>query len=114
MPHVRRYFSPQFKAELVIEVLKGESDIETIAARNDINPGLLRTWKREFLENASVVFESGREDNIREKLLAERKEKAKYARKAEELTRQVDWMKKVSEEALGPDYEDLYDPKPFD
>lgn len=27
---------------------------------------------------------------------------------------QVDWLKKKSEEILGPDYETKYSPKPFD
>jgi transposase-like protein len=113
MSRTRRNFSANFKASLVLEALKGEKDINTIATENDIQPNLLRNWKREFLEKAAVVFDDSREDNLKEKLAAERKEKAEYAKKVGQLTMQVDWMKKKSEEILGPDYESKFSPKPF-
>lgn len=114
MSRTRRNFTAKFKSDLVLEVLKGEKDINTIATENDIQPNLLRNWKREFLEKASVVFDDSREDNLKEKLANERKEKAEYAKKVGQLTMQVDWLKKKSEEMLGPDYESRFSPKPFE
>ena len=70
--------------------------------------------QQEFLDNASVVFNDKREDNLKEKLAEERKEKAEYAKKVGQLTMQVDWLKKKSEEICGPDYESKFSPKPFD
>ena len=96
------------------EVLKGEKDINTIATENDIQPNLLRNWKKEFLDNAALVFDDKREENVKEKLAAERKEKAAYAKKVGQLTMQVDWLKKKSEELLGPDYESKFSKKPFE
>ena len=84
----------KFKSELVIELLKGEKDLNTLAAENNIQPNLLRNWKKEFLDKASVVFDDTREDNLKEKLSMERKEKAAYAKKVGQLTMQVDWLKK--------------------
>ena len=55
---------------------------------------LLRNWKKEFLANAPLAFDNKREDNLREKLAEERKEKAEYAKKVGQLTMQVDWLKK--------------------
>ena len=75
---------------------------------------LLRNWKKEFLSNAFLAFDNKREDNLREKLAEERKEKAEYAKKVGQLTMQVDWLKKKSEEVIGPDYESKFSPKPFD
>ena len=75
---------------------------------------LLRNWKKEFLANAPLAFDNKREDNLREKLAEERKEKAEYAKKVGQLTMQVDWLKKKSEEIVGPDYESKFSPKPFD
>ncbi len=92
MSRTRRNFSAKFKSELVIELLKGEKDLNTIASENNIQPNLLRNWKKEFLDKASVVFDDSRE----------------------ELTMQVDWLKKKSEETLGPDYESKFSPKPFE
>lgn len=42
MSHTRRNFTVQFKAKFVLEVLKGEKDINTIATENAIQPDLLR------------------------------------------------------------------------
>ena len=100
MSRTRRNFSAKFKSELVIELLKGEKDLNTIASENNIQPNLLRNWKRE--------------DNLKEKLALERKEKAEYAKKVGQLTMQVDWLKKKSEATLGPDYESKFSPKPFE
>ena len=114
MSRIKRTFSPEFKAKLVLEVLKGEKELNVIATENNIQPNWLRNWKREFLSKASIVFDDSREDNLREKLASERKEKDQYAKKVGQLTMQVDWLKKKSEEMLGPDYESKYSPKPFE
>lgn len=46
MSRTRRNFSAKFKSELVIELLKGEKDLNTIASENNIQPNLLRNWKK--------------------------------------------------------------------
>lgn len=114
MSRTKRTFSPEFKAKLVLEVLKGEKELNVIATENDIQPNLLRNWKKEFLDKASVVFDDSREENLKEKLASERKEKDQYAKKVGQLTMQVDWLKKKSEEMFGPDYESKFSPKPFE
>ena len=98
MSRQRRSFSAKFKSDLVIELLKGEKDLNTLAAENSIQPNLLRNWKKEFLNNASLVFDDKREEN----------------QKVGQLTMQVDWLKKKSEEICGPDYESKFSPKPYD
>ena len=69
MSRKRRNFSAKFKSDLVIELLKGEKDINTLAVEKKIQPNLLRNWKKEFLDNASVVFDDKREENLKEKNL---------------------------------------------
>ena len=114
MSRSRRNFSAEFKTNLVLQLLKGEKELNVLAVENDIQPNLLCNWKKEFLANASLAFDNKREDNLREKLAEERKEKAEYAKKVGQLTMQVDWLKKKSEEVVGPDYESKFSPKPFD
>ena len=94
MSRSRRNFSTEFKTNLVLQLLKGEKELNVLAVENDIQPNLLRNWKKEFLANASLAFDNKREDNLREKLAEERKEKAEYAKKVGQLTMQVDWLKK--------------------
>ena len=114
MSRSRRNFSAEFKTNLVLQLLKGEKDLNTLATENNIQPNLLRNWKKEFLNNASAVFDDKRQENLKDKLAEERKEKAEYAKKVGQLTMQVDWLKKKSEEICGPDYESKFSPKPFD
>ena len=52
----RRTYTPEYKAKLVIEVLQGEKELNTIAAENSISPNMLQNWKAEFLENAGRAF----------------------------------------------------------
>ena len=40
------------------------------------------------------MFDDKREENLKDKLVVERKEKAEYAKKVGQLTMQVDWLKK--------------------
>ena len=75
MSRQRRNFRAKFKSDLLIELLKGEKDLNTPAAENSIQPNLLRNRKKEFLDKASVVFDDKREDNLKEKLAEERKKK---------------------------------------
>ena len=94
MSRSRRNFSAEFKTNLVLQLLKGEKELNVLAVENDIQPNLLRNWKKEFLTNASLAFDNKREDNLREKLAEERKEKAEYAKKVGQLTMQVAGSKK--------------------
>jgi len=65
MSRTRRNFSAKLKSDLVLELLKGEKDLNTIASENQIQPNLLRNWKKEFIEKASVVFDDSREENLK-------------------------------------------------
>ena len=77
----------------MIELLKGEKDLNTIASENNIQPNLLRNWKKEFLDKASVVLMTHERINLKEKLALERKgKKHEYAKKVGQLTMQVDWL----------------------
>ena len=110
----KKKFLRQIQIRISDWTAQGEKDLNTIATENNIQPNLLRNWKKEFLDKASVVFDDTREDNLKVKLALERKEKAEYAKKVGQLTMQVDWLKKKSEETLGPDYESKFSPKPFE
>ena len=57
MSRQRRNFNAKFKSDLVIELLKGEKDLNTLATENNIQPNLLRNWKKEFLNNVVLCQE---------------------------------------------------------
>ncbi|HIC42763.1 MAG TPA: transposase, partial [Sulfurimonas sp.] len=49
----RKTFSADFKAKLVLEVLKEEQSINEIASKYEVLPKSLKDWKKQFLENIS-------------------------------------------------------------
>ena len=105
MGRTRRTFTAEEKLKVVMAVIQDGKAVSDVAKENNIHPNMILNWKKEFLANASLAFDNKREDNLREKLAEERKEKAAYAKKVGQLTMQVDWLKKKSEEVVGPDYE---------
>ena len=54
----RRRFTPEFKAELVFEVLSGDSSQAEVCRRHNLNENQLSEWKRHVLENGASLFES--------------------------------------------------------
>jgi transposase-like protein len=65
----RRRFKPEFKAEVVLEVLREEKTLSEIAADYGVHPNQLSRWKAEFIRNASRVFskETDEEDGLTDK-----------------------------------------------
>jgi transposase len=52
----RRKFTTDFKTKVVLESLKERSSIEQLAKKFEVHPTQINSWKREFLSNASAVF----------------------------------------------------------
>ena len=53
----RRKFTPEFKAEVVLEVLSGATSQAEVCRRHNLNENQLSQWKRQLLENASTLFD---------------------------------------------------------
>ena len=54
----RRRFTPEFKAELVLEVPSGGSCQAELCRRHNLSEDQLSQWKRHLLENAASLFAS--------------------------------------------------------
>ena len=54
----RRRFPPQFKAEVVIEVLMGQSSQAELCRKHNISQEQLSKWKHQLIDNAATLFES--------------------------------------------------------
>jgi transposase len=59
----QKRFTPEFKAEVVIEALNVESSEAELCRRHNITEAQLSQWKRQFVENAASVFESNRKQS---------------------------------------------------
>lgn len=56
MSKKRRQFSAEFKAKVVLELLSQEQTLNQVASKYGVLPKSLQEWKKQFLENASLVF----------------------------------------------------------
>ena len=52
----RRTFTPEFKTEVVLEALCGESSQAELCRRHNLSEDQLSKWKQQFIENAASVF----------------------------------------------------------
>lgn len=55
----RKQHHPEFKANVALEVLKGEQTVSELASRFGVHPTMIHQWKRALLEGASGVFDRG-------------------------------------------------------
>lgn len=102
----RRTYTAEYKAKLVIEVLREEETISEVASREGINVRQLSNWKREFLENAGRAFSQSRDEKAAAQQVVEMREKEKeYQAKVGQLTLEVDFLKEAHKSLLGTEWE---------
>ena len=58
----RGNFSDQFKAAVALEALRGDKSVQEIAAKRQLHPTHVSTWKRQAIEDMAGVF-SGKVKN---------------------------------------------------
>ncbi len=56
---MRRKFSDQFKAKIALEALRGDKTIQEIAAKHQLHPNQVSTWKKQAVEGLAGVFSKG-------------------------------------------------------
>jgi transposase-like protein len=58
----RRKFSAEFKAKVAVEAIKEQLTVSELAAKHEIHPNQISQWKKQFLDNASMVFSAEKAD----------------------------------------------------
>jgi putative transposase len=100
----RTTYSAEFKAKIVLELLQEGMTLSELSAKHGVNPVVISRWKQEFIEKSADVFKKGASEA--EKELEEKDHHiANLERKVGQLTYEVDWLKKKSDEVLGPGWE---------
>ena len=89
---MRKRYSPELKAKIVLEMIKEQKSVSQLAAEHGIHPTMLHRWRNHAVEHLSQLFSD--KDNVAEI-------KAEYERKIEELfteigrlTTQLAWLGK--------------------
>lgn len=78
----KRKFSAAFKSKVALEAIKEHKTINEIASEYQIQPGQVKEWKKQMLENMDKVFE--KEDHSMEK---------KFEKKEENLLKTIGELK---------------------
>ncbi|MFK3988522.1 IS3 family transposase [Exiguobacterium mexicanum] len=89
----RKRYTPEFKTQVVLEILKEEKTMSQIASEHGIHVNQLHKWKTHFLSEMPQVFKKQNKDQ--EKMRADYEEKLEnlYA-EVGKLTTQLSWIKK--------------------
>ena len=86
----RRRFTPEFKAQVVLEVLTGVPSPAEACRKHALSPNLLTTWKATFLERAHTRFQGDEPRDEDQARIAELEQLLGRA------TRQIEILKKAS------------------
>ncbi len=92
---MRKHYSPTFKVEVVLEILKEEKTMAQIAAERGVHPNQLSAWKAEVLKGLPSLFEL---DHTALRTLQDAHARQLQELYAEigQLTTQVNWLKRKS------------------
>lgn len=86
----RRRFTPEFKAQVVLEVISGIKTAAEAGREYRLQSPVLSRWKSEFLENAARVFEGDEQHSEEAARLVE------MERLVGRLTMELEIVKKAS------------------
>jgi transposase-like protein len=91
---MRKNYTPEFKATLVMELLREEITVNQLSSRHGIHPTQLNQWKKAVVEGIPELLTDKRK---RDKVVKEQEELINdlYAQIGE-LTARHSWLKKKS------------------
>lgn len=86
----KRRHTPEFKATVALEAIRGKFSIAELAERFQVNPSLIHSWKKTILEGAEELMLAGTKGLNREEEVRKEKEK-----RIEKLEKENRWLQKV-------------------
>ena len=94
---MRKSYTAEFKAKVVLQAIKGDKTIAELAAKFEVKPTQIGIWKKTMLEEMPGIFS----DKRKKKVVSDEDEKAKLYEQIGRLKVENDWLKKKSDEFLG-------------
>lgn len=92
---LRKRYSPEQKAQIVLELLKEEQTLAQLAAKHGVHINQLRHWRAQAVEQLPHVFDSEQKALHELEAQQEQERQALYA-EIGRLTTQLAWLKKKS------------------
>ena len=91
---MKKHYTAQQKAKIVLEMLKEERSIAQIASEHGIHSNQFYKWKAQTIEKLPDIFEDELKDEKAQKAEHEREIKELYA-EIGKLSTQLNWLKKI-------------------
>ncbi len=85
-----RQFTPEFKTQVVLEIISGQKSAADICREHNLKPDLVSKWKAQFLAEAVRVFQREEQADPQQARIAE------LERLAGKLSLELEVAKKVS------------------
>lgn len=96
----QKLYQPEFKAKIAIEALKEDKTLSQISGEHEMHINNVLNWKKELVENASLIFNrSNHEKAVKQELKAKEEEMEELYKQIGQLTTQVNWLKKKCRQA---------------
>ncbi len=89
---MRKQYSAQFKAKVVVEAIRGMRPVNELAAKFGIHPVQIAHWKKQALEGLPAVFTNRRGSNGK----GEEAPTAELYQQIGRLKMELEWLKKKS------------------
>lgn len=89
---VKKVYTPAFKAQVVLELLKEEKSLGQLSSEHGVHPNVLRDWKVLAVKGMPSLFE--RRDTVAEQSAAHEKQLEDLYAEIGRLTTQLNWLKK--------------------
>jgi transposase-like protein len=86
----RRKFSPQFKSQVVLQLLSGERSMAELCREHQLTSQMIGAWKEQFLAAATQAFENDVTSHAEQERIAE------LERMVGKLTMELEIAKKAS------------------
>lgn len=92
MTKKRNTHSPEFKAKVALEAVRGVRTVNEIAQHHGVHPVQVGQWKKALLERSASVFDSQRGPKLKAEYQTDEKLYSEIGR----LKMELDWLKKKS------------------
>lgn len=90
---MRRRYTAQQKAQIVLEVLKEEQTLAQIASTHSVHPNQIRKWKTQVVEGLPNLFNDDKK-TVRELEATHSRQLDELYAEIGRLTTQLNWLKK--------------------
>ena len=92
----RQTFSPKFKAETILEILREQKSMSQIASERNVHPNQLTHWKKLVMEGLPVLFEKNEGGQLQAVRVEYEKQIEQLYAEIGKLTTQLNWLEKKS------------------